>query len=210
MWIMTVIQIDAIDAPLNRPGLLGPAVGLVRRAMALGLLRDRREVHRLDLELLRGIARAASAEGIGHDAALDLLGQGTPSRLGRAIGRLDEALRASPLPAREFRQLFEIFDVDQLARLIGTSPVSLRRYAAGTRAVPDQVAARVHWLALVVSDLAGAYNQIGVRRWFERPRSQLDGRSPRDVLGNGWQPDDEDVEAARLLAAALAGAGSAT
>jgi hypothetical protein len=205
-----VIHIDAVDAPLNRPGLLGPAVGLVRRALALGLLRDRQEVRRLDLELLRGIAREASAEGIGHDAALDLLGGRTPVRLGRAIGRLDEALRSSPLPGREFRQLLEVFDVDQLAGLIGASAVSLRRYSTGRRVVPDEVAARVHWLAMVVSDLAGAYNQIGVRRWFDRPRTGLDSRTPRQVLQGGWQPDDPDVERARLLAAALAGAGGAT
>ncbi len=207
---MTVIHIDTVDAPLSRPGLLGPAVGLVRRALALGLLRDRQEVRRLDLDLLRGIARAATAEGIGHDAALDLLGGTTPVRLGRAIGRLDEALKSSPLPAREFTQLLELFDVDQLAALIGASPISLRRYATGRRAVPDEIAARVHWLALVVSDLAGAYNQIGVRRWFERRRSQLAGRSPREVLRRGWLPDDPAVERTRLLAAALAGAGSAT
>ena len=207
---MTVIRIDAVDAPLNRPGLLGPAVGLVRRALALGLLRDRREINRLDLELVRGIARAASAEGIGHDAALELLGGGSPLRLGRAIGRLDEALRASPLPAREFIQLLDVFDVDQLATLIGASPVSLRRYAAGTRTVPDEVAARVHWLALVVSDLGGAYNHIGIRRWFDRPRSQLDGRTPRELLHSGWQPDQPEVESARRLAAELAGAGGAT
>jgi hypothetical protein len=206
---VTVIQIDAVDAPLNRPGLLGPAVGLVRRALALGLLRDRQEVRRLDLELLRGIAREASAEGIGHDAALDLLSGRTPLRIGRAIGRLDEALRSSPLPAREFSQLLEVFDVEHLAGLIGASAVSLRRYSAGTRAVPDEIAARVHWLAMVVSDLAGAYNQIGVRRWFDRPRTGLDGRTPREVLTR-WQPDDPDVERARLLAAALAGAGGAT
>jgi hypothetical protein len=207
---MTVIRIDAVDAPLNRPGLLGPAVGLVRRALALGLLRDRREINRLDLELVRGIARAASAEGIGHDAALELLGGGSPLRLGRAIGRLDEALRASPLPAREFIQLLDVFDVDQLATLIGASPVSLRRYAAGTRTVPDEVAARVHWLALVVSDLGGAYNHIGIRRWFDRPRSQLSGRTPRELLHSGWQPDQPEVESARRLAAELAGAGGAT
>jgi hypothetical protein len=205
-----VIHIDTIAAPLNRPGLLGPAVGLVRRALALGLLRDRQEVHRLDLELLRGIAREASAEGIGHDAAIDLMGRATPVRLERAIGRLDEALRSSPLPAREFGQLLDVFDVDQLASLIGSSPVSLRRYAAGSRTVPDEIAARVHWLALVTSDLAGAYNRIGVRRWFERPRSQLAGRTPREVLRGAWRPEDPHVEQARQLAAALAGAGGAT
>lgn len=205
-----MIQIGTIQAPLNRPALLGPAVGLVRRALALGLLRDRPLVDTLDLELLRGIAREASAAGIGHDAALELLGQPTIARLGALIGRLDEALTSSPLPDREFVELLQIFDADQLADLIGTSAVSLRRYIAGSRSVPDGIAARLHWLALVTADLAGAYNPIGIRRWFERPRSQLDGRAPRELLGRDWDPDDEPVEDVRRLAAALTGAGGAT
>ena len=30
------------------------------------------------------------------------------------------------------------------------------------------IAGRLHFLATVVGDLAGAYNEIGIRRWFER------------------------------------------
>jgi hypothetical protein len=207
---MTVIQIATIDAPLNRPALLGPAVGLVRRALALGLLGGREEVTRLDLDLLRGIAREASAAGIGQDAALALLAQPTPARLGSLIGRLDDALVASPMPERELAQLSDVFDTDALATLVGTSPVSLRRYAAGSRTVPDMIAARLHWLALVASDLAGSYNPVGVRRWFERPRTQLGGKSPREVLGAGWDPDDPRVDQVRVLAETLTGAGGAT
>jgi hypothetical protein len=70
--------------------------------------------------------------------------------------------------------------------------------------------ARIHWLALVLADLAGAYNEFGSRRWFDRKRSQLEGRSPREVLVAGWDPADPDVERVRELAAALAGAGAAT
>jgi hypothetical protein len=207
---MTVIRIATIDAPLSSPGLRGPALGLVRRALAVGLLRDRAEVGRLDMDLLRGIAREASAAGIGHDAALELLGGPAPRRLGSVIGRLEDALVASPLPEREFALLLEVFDAERLAALLGTSSVSLRRYVAGARTVPDDIAARVHWLALVCADLAGAYNALGIRRWFERPRSQLDGRAPREVLGRGWDPNDRDVERVRQLAVALAGAGGAT
>jgi hypothetical protein len=207
---MTMIQIATVEAPLNRPSLLGPAIGLVRRALAIGLLRDRGRVERLDMELLRGIAREASRAGIGQDAALELLEQRAPARLGQAIDRLDHALAESPLPERELAQLAELFDFDELAALAGTSAVSLRRYAAGTRAVPDEVAARLHWLALVTGDLSGAYNRLGTRRWFDRPRSQLDGRSPRQVLGRGWNPDSPRVERVRRLAAALAGPGGGT
>ena len=205
-----MIRIATVEAPLNRPSLLGPAIGLVRRALAVGLLRDRERVEHLDMELLRGIAREASRAGVGHDAALELLGRPAPGRLGAAIGRLDHALAESPMPERELAQLAEVFDVEELAELVGTSPVSLRRYAAGTRAAPDEIAARLHWLALVTSDLAGAYNRLGVRRWFDRPRSQLDGRSPRQALGRNWNPDSARAERVRRLAGALAGPGGAT
>jgi hypothetical protein len=210
IWIVTTIRIASIEAPLNRPGLLGPAIGLVRRALAVGLLRDRGTVERLDMELLRGIAREASQAGIGQDAALELLGQRQPARLGRAIDRLGHALAESPLPERELQQMLDVFDADDLARLVGTSTVSLRRYAAGTRSVPDSVAARVHWLALVTADLAGAYNRFGIRRWFDRPRSQLRGRTPRQALGRAWDPDAASAQAVSGLAGALAGPGGAT
>ena len=205
-----MIQIATIESPLDRPSLLGPAVGLVRRALALGLLRGRDRIERLDMDLLHGIAREASSAGIGRDAAIALLEPRTPARLGSAIARLDDALAESPLPDRELAQLGEVFDTDQLAALVGVAPVSLRRYAAGARTVPDVVAARIHWLALVTADLTGAYNALGVRRWFERPRTQLGGRSPRQQLSREWSPEQAKVRRVKALAAALAGAGGAT
>ena len=88
--------------------------------------------------------------------------------------------------------------------------MSLRRYVSGSREVPDRIAARIHWLALLVSDLAGAYNELGIRRWFDRPRDSLGGRSPRQALGIDWDPAGPDAQLVRSLAAALAGAGAAT
>jgi len=191
--------------------LLGKAFGLVLRASAVGLLTGRERIDRLDLELLRDIARSAAAAGIGKDAALGMLESDlSPTRLATLIERLDEALIGSPLPDRELRQLRQTFELDQLGQLLGTSEVSLRRYLAGSRDVPDVVAARAHWLALVVADLGGAYNQIGVRRWFERPRAQLDGRSPREALGANWTPDGVPATSIQVLAAALVGPAAAT
>lgn len=59
---------------------------------------------------------------------------------------------------------------------------------------------------MVVADLAGAYNDFGIRRWFERPRSQLAGKSPRQVLGAAWTPDDAATVRLRELAGVLTGA----
>jgi len=59
---------------------------------------------------------------------------------------------------------------------------------------------------MVAADLAGGYNAFGIRRWFERPRSQLGGASPRQRLGADWGVDGEPAVGVRALAAALVGA----
>ena len=208
---MATIQIASVEAPLNRPALVEPAVRLLRRALALGLISGHEKPERLDLDLIRAIAREAANEGIGQDAALALLqGDLSSGHLPALLERLEDSLAESPLPDREAPQLLRYFDREGLASLARTSPVSLGRYLARSRRWPDELAARIHWLAGVVSDLEGAYNEFGVRRWFERERSQLDGRSPRQVLAAGWDPDSPDVQRVRRLATSLAGAGPAT
>jgi hypothetical protein len=62
------------------------------------------------------------------------------------------------------------------------------------------VAARLHFLALVVGDLAGSYNDVGIRRWFHRKRTLLDGRSPASLLKGEWDPDEEGPARVRQLA----------
>jgi len=208
---MATIRIRSVVAPLDRPELTEPAVNLVRRADAVGLLSDRESVERLDMALVRRIAEEASAAGVGRSAAVGILGQpGTDERLASLLQRLDDAMAASPLPDRELRGLADMFDLDTLGHLSGSSAVSLRRYVAGSRRVPDAVAERIHWLAIVVGDLLGAYNEVGVRRWFERARTSLDGRRPSDILHGDWHPDDPDVERVRRLAASLAAVSAAT
>lgn len=92
-----------------------------------------------------------------------------------------------------------------VARLLGISPASVRRYARVVRSTPDDVAARLHWLALTVGDLASAYNEIGIRQWFDRKRVQLGGRSPAQLLSGEWKPDDPGPQQVRALADALTG-----
>lgn len=75
---------------------------------------------------------------------------------------------------------------------MGISGSSVRRYSAAARTTPDAIAARVHYLSLIVGDLSGAYNEIGIRQWFDRKRAQLNGRAPSDLLIGR----DGDVKAA--------------
>jgi hypothetical protein len=48
----------------------------------------------------------------------------------------------------------------------------------------------VHLLAVLIGDLAGAYNGVEIRRWFERPRTLLDGKAPQELLRGEWDPED--------------------
>ncbi len=204
---MTDVRIVALDPRLDLPGLLPAALGLTRRAADLGLLPDRPPIERLDLGLVREIGREAMEAGLGRDVALELLhaDDADPGALESAIRRLDGALIDSPIPQREIPALLGTYGLDGLAELAGASAASLRRYTAGTRAVPDAVAARIHFVALVTSDLAGSYNAFGLRRWWERPRAALGGRSPREALARDWSPDMPEAIAVAALAAALAG-----
>ena len=114
----------------------------------------------------------------------------------------EDALSATP-SASEWPALQRVLGVDLLARLLAISTVSLRRYLSGSRTTPDDVAARLDALALIVGDLAGAYNDAGVRRWFVRARTVLGNRAPVDVLTSGWQPEDPELRQVRGLANAL-------
>jgi uncharacterized protein (DUF2384 family) len=119
------------------------------------------------------------------------------------LRELQRALEGSPLPAFEWPAMIELFGVERLAELVGVSVASLRRYAADQRPTPDVVAARLHLIARVVAELRGAYSEVGVRRWFERTRSLLGGRSPDSLLSGEWDPDGVDAERVLALARSL-------
>jgi hypothetical protein len=113
------------------------------------------------------------------------------------------ALEASPVAKHEWPAVSRVLDPDHLASLLGISASSLRRYLSGERDTPDDVAARLHHLALIVGDLAGAYNDVGIRRWFDRTRTALGDRTPAAVLAGEWNPDDPGPQQVRELARSL-------
>jgi transcriptional regulator with XRE-family HTH domain len=113
------------------------------------------------------------------------------------------ALEGSPVPRTEWPSLSRVFDAEQLARLVGVSLSSLRRYQSGERDTPDPAAERLHCLALIVADLAGSYNNIGMRRWFERPRTALGGKAPAALLKGEWDPEGPGAQKVRQLARSL-------
>lgn len=119
-----------------------------------------------------------------------------------------EGTEHSPMPEDEWPHVRETLGDDMLAGLLHVSTSSLRRYASGERATPEVITGRLHALALVMVDLAGAYNDFGIRRWFSRPRTALDGKSPSSLLSSDWDPEGPEIVKVRNLAAALVGAGA--
>ena len=169
----------------------------------MGLLS--RQITCLDDSAMLGLQTGMAEAGIGQAFLSEFhrLPCSNPARLSTLLERINEALDQSPVPAHEWRALQDVLGLELLARLLGISQSSARRYLSGSRSTPDTVAARLHFLAFVVGDLAGAYNDIGVRRWFDRPRRRLDCSTPARTLGARWSPDDEGPRRVRELSRAL-------
>jgi len=202
---MSKLQIRSIEPPLDDPEATDAAVDVLKAMEAMGLLPQ--DVDELTMDVMRSVAALAAEAGIGESAAASLRSRTrlTSSYVASVLRELEAALEGSPAPAFEWPAMLDLFGVDRLAELVGVSVASLRRYAAEQRPTPDLVAARLHLLARVVAELRGAYSEVGVRRWFERARSPLGGRSPDAVLSGDWDPDGAGAERVLALARSLSG-----
>jgi transcriptional regulator with XRE-family HTH domain len=154
---------------------------------------------------IRQLASRVRRAGIATSAADMVNNVEVPSNreLAQVLEMLIAALDASPVPRHEWKGLARVFPAEELAGLLDISLSSLKRYQSGERDTPDPIAARLHFLALVVGDLAGSYNEAGIRRWFQRKRTQLDDRTPASFLKRDWDPDDQGPLRVRELARSL-------
>lgn len=195
-----MIQIESTAPPLDSPAAAAWALRVLSAAEAMGLLRGGAPIRRLDLRTIEPAVRNASAAaGIGRDMLAELR-RARPERIEVVLQRLYDALEHSPAPSSEWPTVVGTLGPELLADLVGVSQSSLRRYANGLRRTPDDIAERLHVIALVVGDLAGSLNEFGLRRWFQRPRAQLDGRSPAQLLRGRWRADAPAAERVRALA----------
>src|SRR5262245_31306704 len=172
-----------------------------RRAEAMGLI-PADAVTDAEPESVRLLASRVRRAGIAAAAADELHNVEAPrdEDVAELLKTLIAALEASPVPKFEWAGLGRVFGAEDLSTLINVSVSSLKRYQSGERETPDDVAARLHFLALVVGDLAGSYNVISIRRWFQRRRSLLEGRTPAALLKGNWDPDDDGPAQVRRLA----------
>jgi hypothetical protein len=212
---MVPIQIHPDSAPSVNRRLHERLLTLLTRASAMGVLAGA-TVTQIDAQAVQRVLMALHKQGLigaAPVALAPLLKQGparldaaTAERMADSVEQLVAVLDESPAPSSEWAPMRAVFGDDVLGDLLGIAPASLRRYAAAERNTPQATAERLHWLAMVVSDLAGSYNEFGMRRWFERPRTQLGGKSPRALLGARWTADDKGAQQVRKLAATLSGA----
>ena len=200
--IRKMIQIESAKAPFTSPRVAFQAVTALGRADAMGLLPPGEHIETLDLSSFRKAVRHIHRAGIARNIQLDLVDASGP-QLERTLEHLNLALEESPVPEFEWSRLAEVLGLELLSRLLGISGTSIRRYRANARTTPDDVAERLHFLSLVVGDLAGAYNEIGIRQWFERKRAQLDGRAPLDWLKGRWKTAQAGPRRVQDLARAL-------
>lgn len=181
---------------------------MLGRAETMGFLRDLGTISRLDAPLIATVLQRLGRVGLVQRAIVAGSAGNLPPDPAGIVDVLDQAniaLEDSPLPSQEWDAVRATLGDALLAHLCHISEASLHRYASGARSTPDAVAHRLHSLALIIADLRGAYNDYGVRRWFQRPRAQLGGHTPEDLLLAGWTPDSPEVTSLRQLAGALAG-----
>lgn len=211
---MTQIQFDASSFPGANLRLQQGLAMLLLKMAAMGVLSAER-ITALDKGVMRRAVDDLQTRRLAPLAAIEFapllaadpgdLDAEDALRMTGAVEHLAEVLGESPSPLSEWGSMRAMLGDEGLSRLVGISESSLRRYASLARPTPQDVAERLHWLAMVVADLSGAYNDFGIRRWFERVRPQLGGASPRLALGDAWRVDDAAANQVRALAASLSG-----
>lgn len=201
-----MLRLRSASDPFDDPVVAGQAARLLALVEALGIWQPGAAVTVLDQAVFVNALEALVEVGVAGRAAVEWKAHADqgPEELARWIGSVREAVVASPVPDVELPRLEALFGNERLAQLAGVGGSSLRRYANGDRFMPDDVAERVHLVARIVADLAGSYNERGIRRWFERPRAQLGGRTPEAVLRMAWASEG-GVDDVVTLAADLAG-----
>ncbi len=198
IWAMTNIHIKSIIPPFEEEQLYPRATRFLRRVDAMGLLDE--PIDELSANVIRRVAQILSKRGLARDLAGRLTAAPSRDDFVRYLDAALIALDESPVPEAELAKLSSILGHDLLIEMLDISAASLQRYQSGDRNVPDAIADRAHFLTSVIAALEGTYNDFGVRRWFERPRSVFSGRTARQLLSRRWAPSDAPTRS--VLAAA--------
>lgn len=203
------LQIDSVEEPLVSDAVVSLAAAhLVARTQYVGALPSLSEGQNLGRALIASALAGLSKQGVARDAHLALASVVTSQDLLAVLRAANEQMEQSPMPASTWPVVLDVLGEELLGVLLDVSPVSIRRYKEGHRPTPGPVAHRLHFLALLLADLAGAYNEYGIRRWFGRTRQQLDGKTPLQLLAGGFDPEGAAAQRVKGLVNGLVSAGA--
>jgi hypothetical protein len=203
---MSKIHITSVLPPFGEEQLYPRATRFLRRADAMGLLDE--PIRELSSDVVRCVARILSKRGLASDLAARLTAAPSRDEFARYLDAALLALDESPVPTAELAKLASTLGHELLIALLNISAASLQRYQSGDRDAPDAIAERAHFLTSVIAALEGTYNDFGVRRWFERPRSVFKGRTARQMLSRRWTPSDAPARSVLTAAESLQDLGA--
>ena len=190
---MSKIHKPSTDNPLDKKVIIA-ALDFIIKAESMGLIEEPVDTLNLTLDVIISVAKKVVEEGLGRKIVID------PNRwyeyesndLCLKLKALSDVLEHSPTPDKEWTRVRMVISEKLLAEILHISEKSSRRYEQGERQASDEVHAKLHWIALLLGDLLGSYNELGARNWFLRARKSFNGKTPYQLLaGKDWKPDDE-------------------
>ncbi len=183
------------------------AASLMARAELISRLRDLIESSGLSQ---RQIAREL---GVGQPRIAEIMGMKIQcfsvdlllkylSKLGTKVSfcfEQAEVLEEPANPRTDWTVVRRYISDELLTMLLGDiSEINIKRYSEGKLNTPRDVAARLHFLTLVIEDLRGSYDTLGVKQWFVRPRKRaFNGKTPLNLLKGKWHPEDTGPQKVR-------------
>ncbi len=180
IWDVSKLRLHSVKAPFDASPVAGEAARLLCRAEASGMWDPPSLVTRLDSDVFGQALKGIADCGIATSRVLEwtTYAEKGSDDFGIWIRGIRSQLDENPVPSREMPKLAEVLG-PELKDLLGISNSAMQRYRHESRDVPDDVAWRGHVLAGIVGDLAGSYNERGIRGWFKRRRPQLGGPPQR-------------------------------
>jgi hypothetical protein len=202
---MRTIHKQATGNPLDHKAL-SKALDVVLKAQAMGLVEEKSDVFSLDFNSVTHMLKQIAEQGIGRALVRDLeeWRHLDAADITDRLARLDQVLEESARPETEWPVVRRYLSDQLLVNTLAVSEISIRRYASGERPTPAAVAQRLHFLALVIGDLSGSYDHMGISQWFTRPRKNVfAGKTPFDLLSGEWQPEDDGPARVRQFSKSL-------
>lgn len=89
------------------------------------------------------------------------------------------------------RVVIRCLGVELFCRHLGIVYAEMLRVGIVNYNFSAQQKKKIKFLYEAVDVLQGGYNYDGIKKWFSKKRKALDGKSPDDILNNGWAPTDE-------------------